>query len=307
MNILITTTSFQDSYGKHHQLLDNQGWEVDFLRGPLKEDQLIKVISKYDGVLCGDDEYTRKVLSLGKSNNLKAISKYGVGLDKIDLDAADEYNIKVTNCPALNHVSVAEHVFALIFSYEKNIVKQYLTVQNYSWERMTGNEIRGKTIGIFGFGSIGKEVAKIAYNLGLNVTINDQIIDEKIIKKYPNYQFVCLKDLLSNADYVSIHIPLNSKTIDIVDFNFLKTMKKTALLINTARGGLINSEALITALEEKKIRGYLCDVLSSEPITSDEPLIGLENTIITPHIASRTKENIVKQGIRSLKNLINNL
>lgn len=119
MKILLTTTSFQDTPGKHHDLLSAQNWDIDYLRGPIEESVLLPIIHKYDGVICGDDEYTREVIKAGKEGNLKVLSKYGVGLDRIDLKAAKEFNIKVTNVPGINHVSVAEHVLALLFSFKK--------------------------------------------------------------------------------------------------------------------------------------------------------------------------------------------
>ena len=121
MKVLVTTTSFQDTPGRHQQLLNEQNYTLDYLRGPVKEEELVPIIQNYDAVLCGDDEYTRKVLEKGKSGKLKYISKYGVGLDKIDLTAAKELNIPVKNCPGVNQISVAEHVLALLLSFENEI------------------------------------------------------------------------------------------------------------------------------------------------------------------------------------------
>ncbi|MDC3032239.1 hypothetical protein OA257_01430 [Bacteroidota bacterium] len=166
MKILLTTTSFQDTPGKHHDLLNSQNWEIDSLRGPVNENVLLPIIHKYDGVICGDDEYTRKVIKLGKEGNLKVISKYGVGLDRIDLEAAREFDVKVTNVPGINHVSVSEHVLALLFTFSKNIHHQYNSVQNGSWKREIGYEINGKTLGIIGLGAVGKELAKKSHRVG---------------------------------------------------------------------------------------------------------------------------------------------
>ncbi len=169
MKILLTSTSFHDTPGKHQELLKAQGFLIDTLRGPIFESDLIPIIKNYDAVICGDDEYTRKVLTLGKGGNLKYISKYGVGLDKIDLVAAKELGIPVSNCPGVNQVSVAEHVLALLLSFEKNIHTQYQTVQNGSWKRRTGNEIFGRTIGIIGLGAIGDGFSIVLYVLLVGV------------------------------------------------------------------------------------------------------------------------------------------
>jgi D-3-phosphoglycerate dehydrogenase len=136
MKILLTTTSFQDTPGKHHDLLNSQNWDIDYLRGPVDESVLLPIIHKYDGVICGDDEYTREVIKAGKKGKLKVLSKYGVGLDRIDLEAAKEFGIGVTNVPGINQVSVSEHVLALLFTFSKNIHLQYNSVQTGSWKEV---------------------------------------------------------------------------------------------------------------------------------------------------------------------------
>lgn len=302
-DILVTTTSFQDSPGYHHDLLESQNWNLSFLRGPLNENQILEVIDEYDGILCGDDEYNKKVLEKGSHGKLKVLSKYGVGLDKIDKDEAIKLNIRVTNCPGINQVSVAEHVLALILSFEKNIPQQYNSVRKFSWERKVGREIRGKTIGIIGLGAIGKELVKISNAIGLNPIYVDIQGENQEFDKFAKYCST-LDELISESDYVSLHVPLNEDTYHLVNKKFLSKMKKDSVLINTARGGLVDSKELINALDSNFIRGYLCDVLETEPISKEEILLNHTNIIITPHVSSRTYENIVNQGIASVKNLI---
>ena len=302
--ILVTTTSFQDSPGKHHDLLKRQNWEIDFLRGPLKKDEIIEVVDHYDGILCGDDEYDKEVLQKGVKGRLKVLSKYGVGLDKIDLNGAHELGVKVTNCPGINQVSVAEHVIALLFSFEKNISSQYHSVKNGKWDRKVGHEIRGKKLGIIGLGAIGKELAVLAKNIGLKVSFYDIIKDIEFINNHKEIMFQDLDLLLRSVDYVSLHLPLNKETKGIINKRLFSYMNKEVLIINTSRSGLINKRDLIYCLENNKIRGYLCDVLDNEPITKDEELIKFDNVLITPHVGSRTFENIEKQGIRSIVNII---
>ena len=307
--ILITTTSFQDTPGSHHNLLNDQNFEIDYLRGPLEESILLPIIHKYDGVICGDDEYTDKVLSTGKNSKLKVLSKYGVGLDKIDLESAKKLKIKVTNCPGINHTSVAEHVLALLFCFEKNIHLQYNSVQQKSWNRMIGNEIQGKTIGIIGLGAVGKELAKKSIALGMKVIGYDIIENKEFTNKFNSFKFVNDIDyLFRNSDIISLHIPHNKMTDKIINREVIfNKFKKTPVLINTSRGKLIDTNSLIEGLNKDKISGYLSDVLEVEPITNSEPLIGLKNTIITPHVGSRTYQSVEKQALKSIKNLINNL
>ena len=308
MKILLTTTSFQDTPGKHHDLLRSQKWDIDYLRGPLKEDLIMNIVHQYDGIICGDDEYTKKVLIAGKQGKLKVISKYGVGLDKIDLKAAKELGIKVTNCPGVNQVSVAEHVLALLFTFEKNIHLQYNSVRKGSWKRLIGNEVEGKTIGIVGLGSIGKELAKKSIALGLNVICFDLVKDEKFISKSPEIKFTDDIDLIyKNADIISLNIPHTPLTNKIINSGAIVKFKKNVILINTSRGMIIDVNDVIDGLTNGKIRGYLTDVLVNEPIETNEKLNGLDNVIITPHIGSRTYQSVVKQGCMAVNNLSNML
>jgi len=305
MKILVTTTSFQDSPGEHHELLKQQKWRVDYLRGPLNESELIDIIHNYDGILCGDDQYTRKIIKKGAEGKLKALAKYGVGLDKIDLKAAKEYGIKVSNCPGINQVSVAEHVLALLLTFEKNIHTQYQSVQKGSWKRSVGRQIRGKTIGIIGLGAIGKELAILMSNIGMNVIGFDVIKDDNYLKENPQIKFKSLQFLFEQSDYISLHVPLNDSTKHMINKSVLEKINSDAVIVNTARGELVNTKDLLEALENEEIRGYLCDVLENEPIELGELLLGKPNILITPHVGSRTLENISKQGVRSVKNLIN--
>lgn len=306
MKILLTSTSFKDTPGKHQELLMAQEYDIDFLRGPLSEDVLLPIIQQYDAVLCGDDEYTKKVLTLGKKGKLKYISKYGVGLDKIDLIAAEELNIPVTNCPGVNQVSVAEHVLALLLTFEKNIHLQYQTTKQGSWKRLTGNEIFGKTIGIIGLGAIGKELAKRANALGLNVLVYDLFRDIDFLKENNYITFVDdVEQLYVKSEIISLHVPLTAKTEHLINSEVIfNKLKLQPIIINTARGKLVETNAIIEGLQKSKIRAYLTDVLETEPISQNEKLMGLDNVIITPHVGSRTNQSVERQGLMAVNNLI---
>jgi len=309
MKILLTTTSFQDTPGKHHDLLNSQNWDIDYLRGPVEESVLLPIIHNYDGVICGDDEYTKEVIKKGKEGKLKVLSKYGVGLDRIDLKAAKEFGIEVTNVPGINQVSVSEHVLALLFTFSKNIHLQYNSVQRGSWKRGIGSEVQGKTLGIIGLGAVGKELGKKAGALGMKVMAYDIFKDQEFLDKYPEISFTSdIDDIYSKCDIISLHIPHTNQTDKLIDdIVITKKLKKQPIIINTARGKLIDPDAIISGIKNKFIKGYLCDVLESEPILENEILLGIENIIITPHVGSRTYENVVKQGVKSIENLINSM
>lgn len=306
MKVLLTSTSFQDTPGKHQDLLYGQGYDIDTLRGPIPEAELMPIIADYDAVICGDDDYTEEVIQKGVSGKLKYISKYGVGLDRIDLKAAEKLGVPVMNCPGVNQVSVSEHVLALLFTFEKNVHLQYNSTKEGSWKRWVGNEIQGKTIGIIGLGAVGKELAKKASALGMEVMAFDIFKDDEFLKTHPEISFKQnLKDIYKNADVISLHLPHTPESEKMINEEVIfAQLKKNPILINTSRGMLVDSHAVIKGLKEGKLKGYLADVLAQEPMVEDEVLRGVENIIITPHVGSRTFQSVERQGSMAVNNLI---
>lgn len=304
LRVLLTSTSFQDIPGEHQTLLENQNLEIVKLRGPLKENILLEIIDGFDGLLCGDDEITKKVIIKGISGRLKIISKYGIGLDKIDLIAAAENKLPVKSCPGVNQVTVAEHVFALLLSFIKNIIPENNLIKQQNWERLIGTELYEKKIGIVGLGNVGKEVAKRADAFGMEVYAFDKYFDFEFAKKYNVIEVTKLEDLLESSDIVSLNASLNSSTFNLINSENLIKLKKGVIIVNTARAGLVEQSAIIEGLKRKIISGYLTDVLDEEPMIKDHPLLTYENVIITPHIGSRTYENVVKQGKMAVDNLL---
>ncbi|MBT8313293.1 MAG: phosphoglycerate dehydrogenase [Maribacter sp.] len=306
MKVLLTSTSFQDTPGKHQELLYSQGYTIDTLRGPIPESELLPIIAEYDAVICGDDDYTEAVIRKGVSGKLKYISKYGVGLDRIDLEAAEKYGIPVRNCPGVNQVSVSEHVLALLFTFEKNVHLQYNSTKEGSWKRWVGHEIQGKTIGIIGLGAVGKELAKKASALGMKVLAFDIFKDEQFLTAHPEVSFENdLDRIYSYADVISLHLPHTPESEKMINEEVIfNKIKKKPILINTSRGMLVDSHAVIKGLKEGKLRGYLADVLAQEPMVEDEVLRGVENIIITPHVGSRTFQSVERQGSMAVNNLI---
>ncbi|PQJ81097.1 NAD(P)-dependent oxidoreductase [Polaribacter glomeratus] len=305
MKILLTSTSFQDTPGAHHDLLHSRGYQIDMLRGPIMEDELLPIIQNYDGVICGDDEYTEAVLTKGKAGKLKFLSKYGVGLDRIDLKAAEKLGIPVRNVPGVNQVSVSEHVLALLFTFEKNVHLQYNSTKAGSWKRWVGNEIQGRTIGIIGLGSVGKELVKKSLALGMHVIGFDLFKNDEFIAAYPEMKFTeDINEIYENADIISLHIPHTPESEKMINADVINNkFKKNPIIVNTSRGMLIDVDAVINGLSTGAIRGYLTDVLAQEPMEVGEKLQGVENVIITPHVGSRTFQSVVKQGSKSIANL----
>ncbi len=303
MKILLTSTSFQDTPGIHQEKLYNAGLEIDTLRGPVKEDVLLPIIANYDGMICGDDEITRNVIKKGKAGKLKIISKYGIGLDKVDLKAAKDFGIPVTNTPGVNQVAVAEHVMALLFAYYKNIHLEYNITRQGKWKRLIGYEIYGKKIGILGMGNVGKELAIRSRAFGMEVSVYDPYLDFAFVEKNKINAVKSLEELISNIDILSLNLPLNDSTKGIINKELLSKANRKLIIVNTSRALLINQEFLLDALRNNKIKAYLTDVLEEEPMIKNHPLLEYENVIITPHIGSRTHESVQRQGMAAIKNL----
>lgn len=305
MKVLLTSTSFQDCEGSHKDLLNQQGWEVSYQRGPLKKSEIIEDIENYDALICGDDELDREVLEKGATGNLKFISKYGVGLDKIDLEAAKELGIPVTNCPGVNQVAVAEHVLAMIFSFFKNVHISHQITTSGGWKRPLGNDLFGRKIGVIGLGAIGKELAKRTPFLGLETYVYDVSIDSSYLEGQDISVLDSIEEVFKTCDIVSLHVPLLKSTIGLVSREILFEIAKPGLvLVNTARAGLVNEDDILEATRSGRLGGYLADVLNKEPMDSSCRLKGEKNILITPHVGSRTSETIQKQGSMAVRNLM---
>ena len=307
MRILLTTTSFTDTPGEHQEKLKSLNYKIDVLRGPLKEEILLPIISNYDGIICGDDEITRKVIASGKEGKLKVISKYGIGLDKIDLKSADEFGVKVCKTPGVNHVTVSEHILALLFSYYKNIHLEYNITKDGKWERLIGHEIYGKKIGIVGYGRIGHELAQRSKALGLIVKAYDPYVTNKSIIDSKIDFIKNINELVKDIDILALTLPLNKETEGMINERVINSALKKMVIINTSRALIVNQKDLIQSLKANKIKAYLTDVLEEEPMIQNHPLNKFKNVIITPHIGSRTYESVQRQGSMAVENLIQNI
>jgi len=307
-DILVTSTSFMDTPGKHQEMLASKGLRLHYARGPLTENEMLAQIAQYDALLCGDDALTENVIRLGKENKLICISKYGVGLDKIDLQAAKKYNIPVTNCPGVNQVSVAEHFFGLLLCFLRNIHVEYNEVQGKgTWKRMTGHEIFGKKMLIMGLGRIGTEIAKRASAFGLELYAYDQVLSKETMEAYSIHYVTNLQDVIADIDIISLNLPLTDSTKHIISASLLQQAKKNLVIVNTARGELVDQDAIIDALTSEKIAGYITDVLDIEPMPENHPLRKLPNVLISPHIGSRTVDSVQRQGVMAVENLFHSL
>jgi D-3-phosphoglycerate dehydrogenase len=301
--ILLTTTSFQDTPGEHHDRLAATGWEVVTARGPLSEADTLAAVGEVDGYICGDDAITRRVLEKA-SPRLKVLSKYGIGVDKIDVAACTEMGIPVLFTPGVNHTTVAEHAFLLLLALEKNLLFHCDSTRAGGWKRQTGHELLGKTIGIVGLGRIGREVAIRAKAFGMRPLGYDVYWDEAFAAAQGVTRAATIDEVFAQSDYLSLHTNLTPETRDLVRAETIATMKPDVIVINCARGEIVNTADMAAALASGRVRGYGTDVLDVEPPPADHPLTHLPNCLVTPHVGSRTSESVQRQALAAVENLV---
>jgi len=266
----------------------------------LKEDQLVELIKGIDAIIVGEDDVTRKVIE--HADRLKIISKNGVGVNQIDVAAATEKGIFVTNTPGANSNAVADLTFGLMFSTARRIPFAHNAAREGKWDKFIGAEIWKKTIGIVGIGHIGKGVAKRARGFEMRILGYDVVQDQEFAKGV-GLTYVPLEAIFREADFITLHVPLTKDTEGLVTRDHLRLMKKTAYLVNIARGGVVRSVDLYDALISKELAGAALDVFEDEPPVGN-PLLTLDNVVTTPHIGAFTWESMENMGSIAAQNVI---
>ncbi len=255
----------------------------------LSEDELVAKVAEANALIVRSaTKVTRRVIEAGR--NLMVIGRAGVGVDNIDLKAATERGIVVVNAPDASSITVAEHTFGLMLALARRIPQANASLKAKKWEKkkFLGVELRGKTLGILGLGRIGSEVVRKAKAFGMRCIAYDPYIPEKLAEEL-GVEVVELDELLERSDFISIHAPLTESTKRMIDDSAIEKMKRSAYIINCARGGIIDEDALYRALSSGRIAGAALDVFEREP-PFDSPLLELENCIVTPHLGASTEE-----------------
>ena len=272
----------------------------------VSESNLIKKLPNFDACTLRVSKLDEKILK--HCNKLKAISRHGVGFDNVDLDYIKKNNISLLVTATANAVAVAEHVISMFLSISKSISKYDEEVRKGNFklnaDKIQTFELLNKNILIAGFGRIGKKLISRCLAFDTKVYIYDPYVDEKIIKEFGGVKVDKIEDGLKNADYVSLHMPLTNETKNLINYSVLKNMKKNSIIINTARGGIINELELDKALNEGLIFGAALDVFSQEPVGKDNPLLKNKKVILSPHSATFTDECTSRMGIETTKNII---
>ena len=273
----------------------------------VSSDKVAEFIGNSDGVMVNKTVIDSNVID--KCANLKYVGTFATGYNNIDVDYAKKRGITVCNVPSYSTDGVAGLTISFILYTATSLGKYINSVNNGDWKKSKNFcyypfdivEVTGKTLGIVGYGSIGKRVAEIAKALKMKVIVYSRT------KKESEFEFVSFNELLTRSDFVSLHLPLSKETEKIIDEKALSLMKKSAVLINTSRGGLIDENALATALKQGKIKASCHDVIAVEPMRDDCPLFNLENCIITPHVAwagKETRQRLVDIASENLKKFI---
>lgn len=283
--------------------LEEAGFEVD-VASKMSREEMLKVIDKYDGLIVRsatqvDDEV------ISKASNLKVIGRAGIGVDNIDLSAATKKGIIVANAPQSNITSVAEHAIALLLAQCRFIPNACASMKCGKWEKskFVGTEVNDKILGIVGLGRIGTLVAARARGLGIKVLGYDPYVSAERFKRLGIEAADKMEDLLKKSDFITVHLPKTKETMGAIGKKEFSLMKDGVRIINTARGGIIDEEALVEAIKSGKVASAGIDVFSKEPYT-EGPLLNLEQVILTPHIAASTREAQDKAGIITAEQVI---
>ncbi|MFB3817246.1 MAG: phosphoglycerate dehydrogenase [Candidatus Methylomirabilales bacterium] len=265
------------------------------------EDELIELLQGVEGTICSTDPFTARVLKAAPQ--LKVIARTGVGYDAIDLDAATACGVTVCNTPGVNRHAVAEWAMALMLYCSRRMAANMAEVRKGGWERYEGMDLAGKTLGIVGLGAIGKEVAQRARAFEMRLLACDVVEDIQFAEAH-GLSYVPLETLLRESDFVTLHLFLNAQTRHLINAERLALMKPTAYLINTSRGGVVDTKALCDVLREQRIAGAALDVFEGEPLAADSPLRELDNAYLSPHMAGGTRDARTLSGATAAENLI---
>ncbi len=279
------------------QILRDAGLEVDIKTG-LAPEELKDIIANYDGlVIRSATRVTADIVDAAVA--LKVVGRAGIGLDNVDIPAASQHGIVVMNAPDGNATTAAEHAIAMMLSISRNVPQATASMKAGRWEKkkFMGREITGKTLGIIGIGRIGSIVADRAQGLHMKVIAYDPHMPKEMVDKL-GVELVSMEELCKRSDYISVHVPMTKETKDSISYKEFKSMKKDAMLIDCARGGVVDEAALYEALQNADIAGAALDVFAVEPTSLEKtPLLALDNFICTPHLGASTSEAQVNVAV----------
>lgn len=308
MKVLITPRGYARYGTEAQKRLESLGLELDIndTGAPLSTDVFKEKAKQADAIIVGVDQIDADLIDA--CPNLKIIVKFGVGTDNIDVAYCQRKGIYVERCIGTNANAVAEYTIGMLFNCARTLSTNVSDVKKGEWKKPTGVELYNKTIGIIGFGHIGKLVANMANGIGMHVQVYDAFpIPLEVLKSCKAKQCT-FPDLLQTSDYITIHVPLTKETTGLIGMEELKTMKESAILINASRGGIVKDKDALEALKHKGIKSYAADVFEDEPPTKEgwqQELLALDSFYLTAHIGSRSQESEINTVNRATDILYN--
>jgi D-3-phosphoglycerate dehydrogenase len=290
MRILVTATNYSKYCGTGKKILESAGCQIiENDKGrPYRPEELKKLVSDIDGAVVGVDTWDDDIFSVAKE--LKVVARFGVGVDNIDLEAAKKHNIVVCNTPGINSSAVSEQAIALMLSLIRQVPELAQDVRLGKWTRPMFHELKSRTVGLLGFGAIARNVAQRLQGFEPKIIAYDKYPNEEAAKRL-NVEFVSQDELLKYSDIISIHLPATTETEHLINQSTISQMKNGVLLVNTARGSIVNETDVEKALTSGKIGGFATDVFEKEPVDPNAPLFTHRNYIATPHVSAETYEN----------------
>lgn len=298
---VVFTDNAPSDFEIEKDILDNR--RVQLIDGESSDVPTEELVQEANGVISSHYSFDRDLLE--KMNNCEVISRRGIGVDYIDLEAASDNGIRVANVPEYCITEVSNHTFSLLLALHRRIVSQNEAVQEGTWDgyRDPISRLEGQVLGLVAFGNIARALSEKASAFGIDVITYDPYLNEEISKEY-DVSVVELDELIKESDIISLHAPLTPETEGMMGYSEFESMKETAYLINTARGGLVSQDELIEAVRAGEIGGAGLDVLQSEPPSQDDPILNQEEIVITPHMAHYSDESKEKLRRKVAENVL---
>lgn len=301
--VLITATHYPEACREGYQLLQTEGF--DLIANPYgrmyTQAELLAAVGDIDAVIANMEPWGTDILAAAP--NLRVIARFGTGIDNIDLEAARRRGITVTNSPGINAPAVAELTAALVLSLSRRVPQLDASVHAGFWPRLRVHELRGRTLGIIGFGAIGQQVAKVMSGFGMTILAFNRSAKEEVARTL-GVTLCPFEEVIARSDVLSLHLPSRPETFHLIDAAVISRMKAGALLINTARGPVVDEQAACAALQSGRLGGMASDVFEQEPVSPDHPLLSQPGFICTPHVAGETFENYAATGLATARSVI---
>ena len=306
--VLMTAPYMIPFLDRFHPVLADYGIDliVPDVEERMEEEDILKYAGQFDGTICGDDRYTARVIEACRPR-LKVISKWGTGVDSIDAEACSRFGVKLGRTPNAFTTPVADTVLGYMLAFARRGPWMDRAMKSGKWEKIPGKTLSEMTLGVIGVGNIGKAVTRRAKAFGMKVLGTDIIDVDHVFVSETGIEMTTLHQLLSNSDFVSVNCDLNPTSHHLINADTLALMKPTAILINTARGPIVEEKALVAALSSGQVGGAALDVFEFEPLPADSPLLKMDNVLLAPHNSNSSPTAWERIHWSTIKNLVEGL